>query len=111
MTWGERILDIVWTVGTIAFMWGPALRLWYLHARSRELKVGELTGTLAWTSIVLLFVWFHKIEIASDHRVACRLLEMELSKGVEDGDEVEMPFECYRYTEEYADLAAEMNEN
>lgn len=111
MTWGEQILDVVWTLGTIAVMWGPAIRLWYLHARGRELSREALSGAVAWTSIVLLFVWVHKIELASDHKEACQMLEKELVKGVEDPNDVEMPFECYRYTEDYADLAAEMNDN
>lgn len=68
-------------------------------------------ATIALAYLLLLMKIVALSEIRRDHRVICKQVEDRLWK--EDPERMEggdgLPDECYRYTPEYADLAAEMN--
>ena len=110
MDWKKQVAEVIWLLVTIGFMFGPAIAIYYRHLRGKESSREALVGALAWVSVVLGYVWLTKSVLYDDHKEACRLLEKELVRDTEDPDEVELPFECYKYSEEYADLASEMDD-
>lgn len=67
--------------------------------------------TIALAYFLLLTKMSALNEIRRDHRIICKEVEDRLWKedpeSMEGGDG--LPDECYRYTQDYADLAAEMN--
>ena len=102
----------MWELVTFALLFGPAVILLFrFGVLKKEDSRMAWTAVVVWTAIMLFNQWQARNELRADHDAACEIVFQYMNEqdpvGMEDDWQNTLPIECYRYTSEYAQDAAD----